>query len=87
MYTTAQWQLATSGILGFDDASPGYHVSPGVGELHIGDTGDNLWEERPVGGVLGLLEHLGVAITERGLEMGGGYNCLSISSERKVVKK
>lgn len=28
--------------MGFDDASPGYHVSPGVGELHIGDTGDNL---------------------------------------------
>ena len=31
--------------MGFVDASPGYHVSPRVGELHIGDAGYNLREE------------------------------------------
>ena len=31
--------------MSFIDASPGNHVSARVGELHIGDAGDNLGEE------------------------------------------
>ena len=43
---------------------PGDHVSARVGKLNIRDTRDDLGEERSVGGILWLLEHLGVAITE-----------------------
>ena len=48
--------------------TPGYHVSPRIGKLNVRDARDDLGEERPVCGILRLLEHLSVAITERGLK-------------------
>ena len=64
---TAQWQYT----MGRVDALPGYHVSTRVWELHIRDAGYNLREEWPVCRILWLLKHLGVAITESGLQLIG----------------